>query len=439
MQKPFSQNGRNEVWRGFKLLLLLGGCSRLFGAFTVGAQDRESLAGEKAAQALKESALAQAQQYNIHYGPFSFQIGAGVHFSYVDNAFYSETNRLDDFVISPEVNLGAFMQVSELNTLKLALGVGYDYYLKNTVLNPNAPMVNPDSELAFNLFAGNFHIQMHERFSYQETLFINTTPSGQDILFNLNNVGVFSRWDNLAGFNVNWDMDKVIVTLGYDHENFVSTTASFDYLTRQSELFNASAALLVGDQAQVGVESQAGWHHYASETNRNEPSLDDHWQVRAGPFTDLKLPEKASLRLGGGYDTALYDAAGAGSGFETYYAYGRISQDARFFTHSLSAGHEHFLGVNANNLETTYVRYSIDVPVLEHLDVGVYGSWHMDKEYGGAFLENYTYYIAGLRAGYQIHQYWRADLSYEYMLKNSDLPDRSFYRNRVTIGVTYTF
>ena len=211
-------------------------------------------------------------------------------------------------------------------------------------------MVNPDSELLFNVFAGNFHIRMRETFSYQETLFINTTPNGQDLLFNFNNVGTFSRWDNLVGFNTDWDLDKFIISAGYDHEDFVSTTASFDYLTRSSELFAASAAYLVGDQAKVGLESRVGLHYYNSEA-----VLDDHWQTRVGPFVEVALPEKAKLRVGGGYDTAQYDAAGAGSDFSTYYLYGQVSQETRFFTHSLSAGREHLLGDNANNLET-YVR-----------------------------------------------------------------------------------
>ena len=67
------------------------------------------------------------------------------------------------------------------------------------------------------------------------------------------------------------------------------------------------------------------------------------------------------------------------------------------------------------------------------------GSVHFDKEFGGPYLENFTYYVVGFRAGYQFHKYWRADLSYQFMLKNSDLPDRGFYRNRVILGVTFTF
>ncbi len=434
MDKLLREVGGAGARNVIKMLFFLPGCAGLFWASPGNGQEREPLSGEKAAQALKESTQAEAQQYNIQYGPVGIQIGAGLRLGYTDNAFYSETNRMDDFVINPEARLTTFVQVSEYNSLKLSVGLGYEYYVKNSALNPNAPLVNPDSELAFNLFVGDVHMRFHEKFSYQETLFINTSASGQDLLFNFNDVGVFTRWDNMAGFDVDWDLDKVILSAGYDHETFQSSTGSFEYLNRSSDWFGASAAFLVGDQAKLGLEAKAGLHNYDSET-----VLNDHWQARVGPFVDFKAPEKINVRVGGGYDTAQYDAAGAGSDFKTYYVYGSASQETRLFTHSLSAGRETMLGENANNLEDVYVRYSITSPVIEKTDVTVAGSVHFDKEYGGPFQENFTYYVVGLKAGYQLHKYWRTELGYEYMLKNSDLALRSFYRNRVTVGVTFTF
>src|SRR5262245_65398905 len=60
------------------------------------AQERESLAGERAAQALKEAAQVEAQQYNVHCGPVSLQTGARVAVGYTDNVFYTEHNRQHD-------------------------------------------------------------------------------------------------------------------------------------------------------------------------------------------------------------------------------------------------------------------------------------------------------------------------------------------------------
>src|SRR5439155_10397540 len=135
------------------------------------AQNRGSLAGEEAAQALKRS--ISAEDYNLKYGPVRFQTEATLAAGYTDNVFYSEKNRRNDFLLNPEVDLNALWPITELNTLRLSLGIGYEWYLNNTVLNSDVPLINPDSELVFNLFVGDFRIKLHEKVSYQQSLFFN--------------------------------------------------------------------------------------------------------------------------------------------------------------------------------------------------------------------------------------------------------------------------
>jgi hypothetical protein len=426
--------GRRHIQQTQLLLLLC--CSGPFWATLGEAQDQQPLAGEKAAQTLKESLQAEAQTYNIHYGPVGIRVGASMGFGYTDNVFYSQTNRQDDYVFTPQVTFDSFMQVSELNSLRLSVGLGYEYYFRNSSLNGDAPLVSPNTELAFNIFAGNFHIRLHENFTYQQSLFINTTPNGQNLLFNFNNVsGTFSRWDNLVGFTADWDLDRVVVTAGYDHENFVSDTALFDYLTRESELFKASIGLLVGDHAKVGIEGQGAYHNYDSQA-----TLDDHWQARFGPFAEVKTEHGLTFRASGGPDKTWYDTAGETSDYSSYYVVGTVSQETRLFTHSLSAGNEHLPGDNANNLRDTYISYAISSPVLvEHVDLGLTGAFHWAKEFGGGFEETYTYGIVGAKVGYQLHRYWRAEVGYEYLAKFSELPERDYHRNRATVALTFTF
>ena len=74
MKKNSLATGRVGNGAALKWLFVLLGCSGLFFGIATRAQDRESLAGEKAAQALKESTQAEAGRYNIHYGPLGFQI-----------------------------------------------------------------------------------------------------------------------------------------------------------------------------------------------------------------------------------------------------------------------------------------------------------------------------------------------------------------------------
>ncbi|MEW6301909.1 MAG: hypothetical protein AB1705_00450 [Verrucomicrobiota bacterium] len=395
------------------------------------AQTRGSLAGEEAAAALKR-ALA-AEDYNLQWGAVRFRTEAAMRLGYTDNVFFSDANQSDDLLINPGVNLQALWPVTELNALRLSLGVNYEWYLNNRALNSDAPLINPDSELSFRVFAGDFRITLRERFSYQESLFYNSGPTER--FFNFVNVGKFSRWDNLAGLEVLWDLNKVVLTAGYDHENFVPVTGQFNYLDRVSEWFNASAALLIGDTVQVGLEAQASLHDYATEL-----VLNDHWRARGGPFIELLTLEKINLRAGGGYETARFRAGPAvTSEFEDYYAYVRVQQETRLFTHALAATREHLIGDNANNVELTQVRYSIASPVVRNVHLGASLSANFAEEFGGPFREEYTYYRAGVWAGWQFHKHWRTGVAYDFSIKESDVPLRDFSRNRLSWELSFSF
>ncbi|MDE3066492.1 MAG: hypothetical protein KGJ60_02975 [Verrucomicrobiota bacterium] len=426
--------GRAKSGGPFRLLLAMIGCGGMFARDNGYAQSSEAVSSESAAQALAKS--IEAEQFNQRYGPVRVRTSAGVGAYYTDNVFYSG-NPKEDVMIEPQAKLDALWPVTRLNALRLSLGLSYQWYLKNTALNSDAPLVNPGSELAWNLFVGDFHIQLHERFSYEQSLFFNSFAGENQPFYNFNNVGTFSRWDNHAGLDVTWSLEKGVVSVGYNHENFISKTAAFDYLDRASEWFTANAGYFLGDHVQAGVEGRGSLHHYDQET-----VLNDNWRARVGPFVEAKLPEKVTLRAGGGYDTARFDEVGpANSDYDSYYAYARVSQDTRLFTHSIEVGRKLLLGDNANNLKTVYARYSISSPIVRHVDLGAHVSVNVAEEYGGpsGFDEKFTYYGGGLSVGYQFAKHWRADLGYEFLLKESDLALRDFHRNQVGLDVVWTF
>ena len=432
MSKFMRRGSRVKSGEHCRLLLAVMGCGGMFAGGAAQGQVRDSLAGESAAQALKRSIAAE--EYNLRYGPVRFKTGASVGVSYTDNVFYSH-NPKEDVLVNPQITLAALWPITELNSLRLSLGLAYEWYLKNRALNGDAPLVNPGSELAFNLFVGDVRIRMHERFSYQESLFFNSFAGENGRFYNFNDAGTFSRLNNEAGFDVDWDLNEVVLSAGYNHENFISTTGSFEYLNRASEWFTASASFSLGDKARTGLEAQAGLHNYQRET-----ILNDNWRARVGPFVEVTLRQKISLRAGGGFDIARYAAGAFGnSNYESYYGYMRIRQETRLFSHTLTAGREHLLGDNANNLRTIYARYSVSSPVLAHLDLEANLSVNFTEEFGGTFDEKFTYYGAGFRAVSQFHKYWRADLGYEFRRKESNLASRDFHRNRATLGVSYSF
>jgi len=408
---------------------------------SAGAQEvPDSLTGEKSAELAKKHEIAP--NYNLYWGPVSFQLESAVHVEFTDNVLNSGVNRSSDEIIRPEVDLRSYWPITDLNALTLSLGVGYEYYVKNTVLNVDSPLISPDSEIALVLYVKNLRFRFHEAFSYQESLYYGASYSQQSGQFiNLQNLGTFGRIDNVAGLTADWDLGAFVLSLGYDHENFISMLSTLDYLTRASEQFSSSIDVAVGPQLHSGVEAKASWNDYQSD------QLPDHWRARVGPFVEASPGEYVKLRAGGGYDGVFIppNAAGLATDSTPYYAYGRATHTVNdWLAYSLSVAHENQLGWNTANMEATSVGLSTTLKCIDRVELTPAFYYGLGKESGpnyagNLYHENYAYFQVSLGLAYRLGERWTTDLRYDYMQKDSDLNLAGYYRNRVTAGVTYRF
>jgi hypothetical protein len=411
------------VWAGLKLCV----CS-------MRAQEvRESLAGEKAAETAKQQELLQ--NYNLQWGPVSFQVLSSFHAEFTDNALNSAVNRRSDEILRPEVKLNSYWPITELNALTFSIGAGYEYYVKNTDLNHATPFISPDSELALLLFVKDFRFRFHERFSYLESL---SLPIGQFI--NLNNIAIFGRIDNLAGFTADWDLSAFVLSFGYDHENFISTLSTLDYLTRASDLLSLNEELILGPKFRSGVETKASWNAY--ETHQ----LPDNWRARVGPFVDFSPGEHISLRAGGGYENVgIPRAADLQTDSTPYYAYTRMTHAVNdWLSYNLSVAHENQFGWETANVAVTYVGIWTTWRFIDHFELtpAFYQGWGRESgpdSVGQFWREDYSYFQASLGLAYRFGERWTTDLRYDYIQKDSDLAFYGYYRNRINAGVTYRF
>ncbi|MGI8431580.1 MAG: hypothetical protein ACR2MW_04715, partial [Chthoniobacterales bacterium] len=207
---------------------------------------RPSLAGEAAASARRQS--TDQIPYNLLAGPvrFLFSITTGI--EYNDNINLAETNKQEDIIIRPQFNIDAIWQVTQLNTLKLDIGLGYAFYLDHPNANTNGVLLQPGSQLSFDIFIQDFRINLHDRFSLQQD------PVGQ---LQLSNVVDYGRFENTAGISVLWDLNKAVLTFGYDHYNYISTTSTFDYLNRNAEELTFSSYFAFTSTTGGGIESSA--------------------------------------------------------------------------------------------------------------------------------------------------------------------------------------
>src|SRR6266496_6703986 len=198
-----------------------------------------------------------------------FRGGASVSKEYNDNVNYAETNEQDDFIITPNLSLDAIWPITQLNTLRLDLGIGYSFYLDHSQYDTDTILIAPKSQIAFDIFVADFRINIHDRMQLQQ----DPIQEGA-----LSNVAKYGRFENTAGVSVLWDLNKLLFQVGYDHYNFVSTTSTFDYLDRNAEIVYGSAAFIVTPTITVGPEANAVF------TRFNQSMLNDNSAYSAGGF-----------------------------------------------------------------------------------------------------------------------------------------------------------
>jgi hypothetical protein len=394
---------------------------------------------EREAAAEAQAHALVLERYNISLGQGGINLSAGLQGLYVDNVFLTHTDTKDDYILVPQLNAGLFYPIGRLNTLRVDLGLAYYYYFKNTGLNSDFPSINPNSQLEFNIYTGDFQITLSEAFSYQEIPFYET--GGQ--FYNVYGTGRFARYLNRVGAAAKWDLHHLVLDAGYHHEDLLSNGSEFNYIDRHSELFDVDALLNVSPVVAVGLEGAGSLNSY------DHVPLNDHWRAAIGPALRLRPSENLTARLGAGYQRIEYDSNLDSlyglSGFNTYYAYAGLEhQINRFFNQAAKISHDNQLGINAANLEGTHVTYTLSWTATERIRVSPYFEYsRYEESYGpdvsGLYREVFDYYAAGLAATYTVTQNWRLNLNYDYRLKDSQTPSSGYAQNRVALRVDYQF
>ena len=285
-------------WAGAALALLAGSLTGARGQEAV----RMSIASEQAAEARRKAA-ATVDYYNLQLGPTAWNFTAGLEGDYNSNVYSTEDNPQGDFIFRPQMNTRMLWPVSDVNSINLALGGGYQAYVNNPKLD--RAFITPDSELSFDLYAGDFWINLHDRFSITENTYQDPTVVG---------TGNYSQIQNALGVATTWDLNKVTVKAGYDHVNYETTTSgsganSGGQPSGYSEVFSTSAGYALKPGMLVGVELGGSLITYTTTTTNTPYGNANEWNV--GGFYDAPLSEYIHITGHAGY--TVYSPEGSGT------------------------------------------------------------------------------------------------------------------------------
>ncbi len=412
----------------------------LFGLAGVRVQDavRPSLAGEAAAEARRQT--IDRIPYNWLFGPVRLRLSATAGFEYNDNINIAEQNTEQDFIFRPQVNVNAIWPVTQLNTLRLDLGLGYAFYADHSENNTNGILLTPGSQLSFDIFVSDFRINFHDRFSLEQD------PIGEP---QLSGVVDYGRFQNTAGVSVLWDLNKAVVTLGYDHYTFLATNDDFDYLDRNAEILSGTVSFAASSTTGVGLESSYVFNAY----DRN--LLNDSDTFSVGAFVETQLSTYLKLRVAAGYQQISFDGDTVAFGPfpDGSFVFFDDSRDLNDFyvnallthrlnaaiTHSLSVGHESQLGVNSNYIKLNYVRHTATWNLINRTLLSTELFFEDAEDSGGFVDEHLQRYGGAFTVGYQLTPHVTLGARYQYTQKDSDVVLRSYKQNRVSIDATYSF
>lgn len=347
---------------------------------------------------------------------------------YNDNINFAEVNKEDDVIFHPQLNLDAIWPVTQINTLTFDLGIGYSIYAEHSEANTRGILISPASQLSFDIFVGDLRFNIHDRPSLQQD------PVAEPVL---SNVVDYGRFQNTGGVSVLWDLNKAVLTLGYDHYTYISTTSNFDYLNRNAEELSGTALVSVSSNTGVGLESYAVFNYY------DQNVLNDSTDYSVGAFVETQVTNNIKVRVAGGYQAIDFDHNGVVGDFSDlsdYYVNLLLTHRLNsFIRQTVAAGHENQLGVNSNYITLNYVRHTVSWNVIRNTLLSTEFFFEDANESGGFIDEHLHRYGGAFTLGYQLTPHVTLGLRYQYTRKNSDVHFRSYEQNRVSLDGTYSF
>jgi hypothetical protein len=399
------------------------------GAGEVSAQQalRESLTSEYAARSLRKP---EEPPYNVKAGPVSMTFDAGLVVGATDNVDAVSEFTTSDVFVRPTINANALWNITSLNTLNFGIGIGYNKFLSESRLD--SLFIRPGTELSFNLFVDDFRINFHDRFSYQQDPTIRADNAGNNI-----NGGQFGIADNVIGAQVDWDLNKLVLSFGYDFASVMSFGSASANLDRNSHLFFLRGNILQTDAVRYGVETSTGVNLF------RQPINDNSLQLSVGPFVEWRVSEYIRAVGRGGYLLSTFDDTGvlpSPGDVSSYYFSGVIEHLLnQYFSHSLSFQRSSDAGLNANLVEIWTIRYTASANVIRNLRLNLGLFYDTGQEKGSFTPEQFNRFGFDIGTGYQITEKLTATLGYNYIIRGSDQPGRDFQQNNATLSFFYRF
>jgi hypothetical protein len=382
----------------------------------------------------RQRSLVGLEHYNLKLGRTTLAFSGSFGISYVDNARILAQSTGGDLYLQPGFGLELRSPITEHNQINISMQGGYVAYVRNSQLDRF--FISPSSELSFDVKVGGVRINLHERpyisqFAYQDP----TATSAQYMLF-----------QNTLGANAVWDMNRALLSAGFDHINFMYLqTANRNISDAQAEVIYLQGGAKLKPGRVVGLELGLSLIAYQHPTVDNP--ITGGKQYSLGLFYAEQLSQHLQFKLHGGYTIFAMDlppqlqALGSRdqSGFYvtaslTHHIHERMS-------YTLSGGQQVQVALQGGNYSVSSIRWDADLRFFRKFGLNTYlryERWSQVTPMAGQ-ADSFNRLMAGVTLSRKITEKLTGQISYDHILKDDPSPASSYNANIFSLSFTYRF
>lgn len=409
----------------------------------------QSLAGEASAMSRKIS--PEKMDYNLDLGPVLLNVGAAVTGGYNSNTGLSQSASGGSGYVTPTGNLSMMWPITDLNMLTFSVGFGYSYYFDvPESQSPGGFFISPTSALQGTFFVGDFRFSPYDQFSLQN----DPTQAGE-----LSNLPRFSIYQNSAGCKVDWDLADLIVTAGFDWFNLWASQNSFQNLERRTLTPSLAVTYYITKTLIAGLEGAAAITDY---TNSQPQAVADPFNpgvsttvngqnnnilYQVGPFINWTLSEYITVTGRAGWTWGNFTGSNTpeneagGNPSTAFFNFGWSHRLNEYLNYSVTGSRSTQLSaiVGSNFNEVWNAGLGLSWNIIDKLSISTPISAQFGQVSGSLYPENYQQYNIGIGLGYQITEKLGSAVNFNYIIKNSDLPDDGYQQWNASAGFNYDF
>jgi len=371
---------------------------------------------------------------NFKLGPIPFQVGLGADLEYNDNLTRSSTDQRSSLIAGVQASLRGNYNISRWNRISIGGGIGYDYYFDHPEvagqgrITENGGLNIPlGSGFSFDVLLGDVIITFYDRFS--------TRSVTQDD-FALDDLDIFSQFQNTAGVATNWAVNSAInMSLGFSRSDQVALDDDFGFLDNGRNSLRGSISWSPTQVWTAGVNASTSWVDYRDQV-QNDGSI-----YNVGAFFSSPITRNTSIRAGGGTQIFDFDQGGLNGDRsdlnDYYYNVSLQNQLNARVSHSITFGHESSLGTRSNFVTTDYVRYGVGVIGYRGSRMSASVFYEEEASSGGISEEDFQRVGFDGYIGHQVTEWFHLGIGYHYGKTDSSVDERDYDQHSFSIDTSY--